>query len=336
MKKIITLLLCLVLTLTMFTACSDKDNTDDEIFIPIRQGNSVNYDTARAFRGTIIEEVTLQGGFTNPYSQNLAFTMTGGKMEYFDLHVDQSVKKGDLIANLSDDQLEEDIKVSKIKLDSAKATYDILMEKAPKSDETAFAKIDYDIAQTEYDALVAQREWLTIYAPFDGVITYVGNYWWGADVRQNSTVCTIVDSSRPRLTVVDQQNQLKNISFGTAVKVKQGAIASTTGKVVDVRTQEVRNRFTDESYSVNSYIIQVDDPEVKFEDFGEIQVIFTTLRRDDAIIVPTNAVYETDDGHYVNVLMNGVKVMVDVTVGIVHGDKTEILTGLDGTETIIL
>ncbi len=324
------------MSLSFMTGCSDKGNADDEIYIPIRQGNAVNYDTARVIKGTIIEEVTLQGGFTNPYSQNLSFTMTGGTMEQFDLHVDQEVKKGDLIANLADDELEEDIEIAGIKLDSAKTVYETLLAKSPNSDETKFAEIDYQIAQTEYDALVAQREWLTIYAPFDGKITYAGNFWWGANVRQNQTVCTIVDSSRACLTVADSRNQLSNISFGTAVKVQQGAIASTTGRVVDVRTTEQRNWFTDETSVVNSYIIQIDDPDVKFEDFGEIQVIFTTLRRDDAIIVPSNAVYETDDGYYVNVLINNMKVQYDVTIGIVHGDKTEILTGLDGTETIIL
>ena len=69
---------------------------------------------------------------------------------------------------------------------------------------------------------------------------------------------------------------------------------------------------------------------------GGIEVTFTTLRRDDAIIVPSNAVFETDDGYYVNVLIDGIKVQYNVTIGVISGDKTEILTGLEGGETIIL
>ncbi len=337
MKKHFVILLCLVLSLSLLTACSNKGNADDEIYIPIRQGNSVNYDTAHVIIGTIIEEVTLQGNFTNPYSQDMAFTMTGGSLEQLNVRLDQEVKKGDLIANLADDQLEDDIKISKIKLDSAEEVYNKLKSSKPNDDETKFAEIDYEIAKAEYDSLVAQREWLKLYAPFDGKVTYVGNYWWGSNVRQGSTICTIVDTSKPRLAVTDNRNQLENISFGTAVKVSQGTIVSTTGKVVDVRTAEVRQQWGQEgTVTVNSYVIQLDDESVKFEDFGNIDVTFTTLRRDDAVIVPSDAVYETDDGYYVNVLIDNVKVQQDVTIGIISGDKTEILTGLDGSETIIL
>lgn len=334
MKKILSLLICAVLCATLFTACSNKNNAEDEIYIPIRQGNHVNYDTAHAYKGTILEEVYLEGTFSTPYSTNLAFTMTDGIVEQFNVHVDQEVKKGDIIATLSDDALEEEITIQKLKLDSAKTTYETLVDIDPDGEETKFAKIEYDIEQTEYDALVEQRDWLVIKAPFDGRITYTGNYWWGANIRKNATVCTIVDTSRQWLTVNDGRNSLSNVSFGTAVKVNQGAIVHTTGHVVDVRT--VETRWGGESFTVNQYIIQVDDETAEFEDFGNIEVIFTTLRRDDAIIVPSNAVYETDDGYYVNVLIDNVKVQVTVTIGIVSGDKTEILTGLDGTETIIL
>lgn len=334
MKKLICILTCMTLSLITFASCGNNVTASDEIYIPIRQGNSVNYDTAHVYKGTILEQVTLDGTFTNPYSQNLSFTMTGGTIESFNVHIEQEVKKGDVIATLSDSDLEEEITVQKLKLDSAKSAYDILSKTAPDSDETAFAKIDYEIEQAEFDSLVARREWLVIYAPFDGKITYAGNYYSGASVKQNATVCTIVDTSRSCLTAIDNHSRLSNVSFGTAVTVSQGAIANTTGRVVDVRTEQAGRG--DDVYTRHSYIIQIDDEDVEFEDFGTIQVTFTTLRRDDAIIAPTSAVYETDDGYYVNVLIDNVKVQTYVTVGIVSGDKTEILTGLDGTETLIL
>lgn len=333
MKRLLCILICVILSTAMFVACGDGVTAEDEIYIPIRKGNSVNYETAHAYVGTILEQVTLDGSFSNPYTQNLSFTMTGGTIDEFNVHIEQEVKKGDVIATLSDGELEEEIVIQKLKLDSAKSTYEILLKSDPDSDETAFAKIDYDIEQAEYDSLIAQREWLVIYAPFDGKISYVGNYYSGAKVKQNSTICTIVDTSHSSLTVADNNNRLSNISFGTAVSISQGAIVNTTGKVVDVRSEQ--GGWGDDTYTRNRYIIQIDE-DVEFEDFGSIQVVFTTLRRDDAVIVPTNAVYETDDGYYVNVLINNVKVQTYVTVGIVSGNKTEILTGLDGTETLIL
>lgn len=334
MKKLICVLMCMTLALVTFASCGNKVTAEDEIYIPIRQGNSVNYDTAHVYIGTILEQVTLDGSFTSPYFQDMSFTMTGGTLDTINVHIEQEVKEGDVIATLTDEALEEEIVIQKLKLDSAKSTYETLLKTAPNSDETAFAEIDYAIEQAEYDALVAQREWLVIYAPFDGKVTSVGNYYEGATVKKNATICTIVDTSRSCLTAVDNRSSLSNVSFGTAVTVEQGALANTTGRVVDIRTEQAGRG--DDVYTRNSYIIQLDDESVEFEDFGTIQVTFTTLRRDDAIIAPTSAVYETDDGYYVNVLIDNVKVQTYVTVGIVSGDKTEILTGLDGTETLIL
>lgn len=271
----------------------------------------------------------------------------GGTIDQFNVHEDMEVKEGDIIATLKSDELEDQITIQKLKLDSAKSTYDVLKKnKGENDDETANAKIDYDIEQAKYDDLVKRREFLVIKAPCDGKISSVGNYWPGAQVRQNSRVCTIVDTTKVCLSAVDN-GQLKNISFGAKVDISQGTIANTTGKVVDVVTVErsaggfgggfgdFGGGGGDRTYTVNKYIVKPDE-DVKFEDFGTIQVTFTTLRRDDAIIVPAGAVFEFGDGYAVNVLIDGVKIQTSVTVGIRSGDKVEILTGLDGSETLIL
>ncbi len=333
MKKLLSIILVLVLCLTLFTACSEEDKVAEEIYVPIRTGNSINYDTVVAYRGSITERETLEASITYPYSTDLAFTLASGTISYVDIRPDMKVSKGDIIATLNDEALEEEIVIQKLKLDSAKNTYEVLVNKGASEEEISFAKIDYDIEQIEYDTLIERREFLVLRAPFDGVITYVANVWAGASVRQNQTICTIVDASRPCLTATDYRGLLKNVEFGTKVEVDQGALASTTGKVVDFRT--TTREFGDNVFSVSQYIIQCDD-DIEFSDMGGIEITFTTLRRDEAIIVPTNAVFETDEGHYVNVLMNGVKVQVTVTVGVVSGDRTEILTGLEGGETIII
>lgn len=333
MKKTAIYLMILTLCLSLFTACSDKNNVEDEIYIPIRQGNAINYDTTVAYKGSITETVTLEAEIDYPYSTDLCFTLTGGTIVEFYAREDMKVAKGDLIARLSDEKLEEEIVIQKLKLDSAKNTYEVLMDQKADESEIEFAKIEYDKQQVEYDRLVEMRDHLILRAPFDGTITSVGHAWWGATVEQNQRICTIVDASRPCLTATDRYGELSNIEFGTKVYVKQGALAETSGKVVDFVT--VTWGVGDNFRELNRYIIQCDE-EVEFSDMGGIEVTFTTLRRDDAIIVPTNAIYETEDGYYVNVLLNGAKVQYTITIGVQSDDKTEVLTGLEGGEQIII
>lgn len=335
MKKLLSFLLVLVLCLMLFTACNEEDKVAEEIYVPIRTGNSINYETVVAYKGSITERETLTAEITYPYSVNLSFTLTSGTIAHVDLRPDMSVKEGDVLCRLSDEKLEEDIVIQKLKLDSAKNTYEVLVNKGASEEEIGFAKIDYEVEQLEYDTLIERREHLVIKAPFDGKITYVGNVWNGASVRQNQTICTIVDTSRPSLAASDYRGVLKNIEFGTKVHINQGALADTTGKVVDSREVSAHWGFNDNPINVMQYVIQCDE-EVEFSDMGGIEVTFTTLRRDEAIIVPSDAVFETDEGYYVNVLIDGVKVQTTVTIGVISGDRTEILTGLEGGEKIII
>ena len=124
MKRILIVALALTLCLSAFCGCSKKENTDGEIYIPIRKGNQVNYNTVHAYKGTILEQVVLDAQFTTPYSTDLSFTMMEGTIAQLNVHEDMDVKAGDVIATLDTEELEDDITVQKLKLDSAKSTYD--------------------------------------------------------------------------------------------------------------------------------------------------------------------------------------------------------------------
>ena len=352
MKKLLSVITAAMIFCVLLVSCGEV-SVDDEVYIPIRTGNKVNYNTAHAIKGTILEQVTLDGSVTTPYTVDLSFTQMGGKIVELNIRQDFEVKEGDVIAVLDSTELEDEIVIQKLKLDSAQATYDNLRAQGANKNDIEFAKIDLDIEQYEYDVLVEKREFLVLRAPFDGRITSVNNYRVGSSINQYAALCTISDSSKVCLTARDSRGLLTNVAFGTRVDIAQGAISSTTGRVVDTITTEAGgwgNGFGfgfgfdfgggDMPSEVTTYVIQCDE-EIEFLDIGGIEVTFTTLRRDDAIIVPADAIYEaTDAGNvtssYVNVLMNGIKVQTPVTVGIISGEKAEILNGLDGSETLIL
>ena len=340
MKKALSILLVIALIPSLLCGCEKKEDESD-IYIPIRTGNSVNYDTVRAKVGTIMEQVSLDGAFGNPYTVDLSFTRMSGTVATVEVHDDQEVKKGDIIATLDSSELEDEIVVQELTLNSAKSTYENLQSQRASADDIEFARIAYEIEQYEYDKLVENREYLTLRAPFDGRIVSLRSYGVGSKIEQYATFCTISDSSRLCLTATDNLGQLTNISFGTRVDIVQGALVTTYGKVVDTITTQRYDRESGQNIDVTSYVIQCDEEGVEFAELGGIVVVFTTLRRDDAVIVPTEAVFEAVDdnnvtSNFVNVLMNGIKVQTAVTVGVISGDQTEIVSGLDGTETLIL
>ncbi len=353
-KKFLSVITAAALVGGLLCSCG-KPKTDENISIPIRTNGGINYETVHAVVGTLKDEVSIEGSFTTPYRVELMFTHMGGTIAAINVHEDQEVEEGEVIAVLSGDDLEEDITVQKIKLDSAQSTYDALVGSHASAEDIEFARIALEIEQTEYDNLTDKRQYLELKAPFAGRITSMNGYWVGAHIDQNSPFCTISDSSKVMLTARDRMGQLSNISFGTKVEIKQGSILETTGKVVDTVTSESGGwemwggnggfgGFGGDGgpTTVTSYIIQPDE-DLDFLEIGGIEVIFTTLRRDDAVIVPSEAIFEaTDDltnqtAQFVNVLMNGIKVQTQVEVGAVNSEGfAEIVNGLDGSETLIL
>lgn len=342
MRRILSIVTVLILCLTLFAACGKDKGNEGEIYIPIRKGNKVNYNTEHAYKGTILEQSVLDAVFTTPYSTDLCFTMMGGTISEINVREDADVKAGDVIARLDSEELENEIRVQELKYNSAKSTYEVLSKRG--GDEAELAKIDMEIEESVLNDLIARRDFLVITAPYDGRISYLSRYRVGSQIAKNAIFCTITDTSRVCLSATDD-GSLVNIGFGAKVSVSQGALVNTTGTVVDVVSEEFTGSFGgwgnfgegagNRTYSVNRFVIKPDE-EVEFEDFGNIQVTFTTLRRDDAVIVPSNTVFEFGDGHAVYVLINGVKVQTSVGVGIVSGDKTEITSGLDGSETLVV
>ena len=66
MKRIFAAITAMAVGLTMLTACADEGNLEGEIYIPIRQGNTVNYNTAKVYPGTIMGQVPWDAEFTTP------------------------------------------------------------------------------------------------------------------------------------------------------------------------------------------------------------------------------------------------------------------------------
>ena len=112
-----------------------------------------------------------------------------------------------------------------------------------------------------------------------------------------------------------------------ANKVVGSAVISYNGTVIDMVSNQWRG--------ADRIVISVPD-DVEFLDFGDLECHFTVSKHDDVVIVPSDAIKTINERNFVNVLMNGMKVEIDVEVGLSSGNETEIISGLSGGEQIIL
>lgn len=322
LKNVISFALCAVMAVSL-AACGGDEESD--VILPIYDNQAPNYSTTEAYVGTISESLRVKGNFATPYSVNAAFTAVSGNLDEILVKAETTIEKGDPIAVLRDDSLEDQITEQALKLNSVLNTYNTLVENEGDEYEIQYAYIDYSVEKIKYDSLVEQRNSLTLYAPISGKITWVADYQTGDYIDSGRTICTINDTSK--VYVVCSSEYIGAKEFGTQVNIKQGVYVDCYGTVIDMVANEWRG--------ADQIVISVPE-DVEFLDFGDLECHFVVSKHDDVVIVPTDAIKTINDRSFVNVLINDMKVEIDVEVGLSSGSETEILSGLSGGEKIIL
>lgn len=334
LKKRVLILAFAALCVLSLSGCGDKKE-DDEIKLPILEGDKIEFNTIKAEIGTISETYTLDGSYSNPYIMSVS-TQAGGKIESVNLKNGAEVKEGDVLITITSEDIDKQIADQQIRLDSVKQTYQTLgATKGTSAAELESARIDIDIEQNAMDQLLKNKEKYSVKAPVSGVISEVNgsedSYAIGKDIAQGALVCSITPSSGNVLCArTNDDNQLQNVNFGTSVSITHLNENVGTGIVSDII------HFDNGDYSNYCYVIKVDDKYGDISYYEGLKVTFNTYTKENVVLVPTDAIRSISDEKYVDVLIDGVKVQTAVETGISDELKTEIISGLTGTEDIIV
>ena len=329
-KRFLAFALCSAITAAVFlSGCSGSENNiEDEIYIPILDDADVNFSTVTAEITDLSTYFTARAQFSSPYYERIGFTKASGVVTEMNVKNEVSVSKGDVLVVLNSEELEYQIEQQELKLNSAKKTYDTRVGEDADKNEIEYAKIDYEVELAEYERLTAKREDYVLTAPCDGRITYIDeNLRVGASVSQGRTLIEINDTTRVALCASTGNQAAWNLPYGTQVSITQGIMVETTGTLVDI---------VDGAMNRKVLVINLNDPNVEFEDFGNMDISIVLNSLENVIAVPKEAVKELNNQKYVNVLANGIKMQVDVETGLEVGDSIEIISGLSGGEELIL
>lgn len=319
MKKSVIILALLMTTLT-FSACGDEKS--EPIAVPIYNAAEIQYTTEPVIIGSISQTRYADGKMDYPYTESI-IAAYGGTITR--IRVNDEVKKGDLIMKLDSSELEGKIKEEKAMLDAAKKSYN--SQKSKGGSDAEFAKINLDIEQNKYDKLLAELDGHEIYATCDGKLSV--NYKAGDTVNKGDIIGTLVDYSQPYLVAYSYGKEIPDVNFGTSITAKQGSLTAN-GHVVDIIDNTGSGGF-----SGFYYVIKTDE-ELKFSNSGGISVVFNIYSKENVVLAPNAAIRTVGERTYVNALIDGSKVEIDVEVGIAGDNDCEIISGLSGNEKLIV
>lgn len=263
------------------------------------------------------------------------------------------VHEGQVLVVLEAPELEQQVAAARQKYMQAQASYITSKDRyrrlletshtpgtvSPYDLEAAASRMQGDsaIAQGEYANYKAQetmKSYLTVTAPFGGVITERNIHpgaLAGPGAQNAKPMLVLQQSSRLRLVVDVPEQYAQQVKDGDEVRFKTNALPGQNFKgTVSRSSQSLSNSFRSETIEID-----VPNTENKFKPGMYAEVVLPTSGNANAYVVPRSAVITTTERKYIVVADNNIARIVDVSEGNQNSDSTEVFGRLTDNEKII-
>ena len=241
------------------------------------------------------------------------------------------------------------IEQSKAAVDGALGAYNLAkaqldLKKAPaRGVDVQYYQAQVNQAKAALDLAMNNLKDYTIYAPTDGIITFI-NYKIGEQITYGGSSNSSI--SKPAISMLGKNDfQIKvDVPESDIVKVKVGNPAKITldaygsgteftGQVIYIDVAETV--ISDVVYYKVTVALDKTDLAVKSGMTANVDI--QTAQKDDVLYIPNRAIKETETGQkYVEILKFGQPIKVNVSVGLKGDQGTEVQSGLKEGQAIII
>jgi RND family efflux transporter MFP subunit len=300
------------------------------------------------------QEIVLPGN-VQPYVTAPIYSRTNGYLQAWYFDIGAHVKKGQLLAVISTPEVDQQLGQSRSNLSTAEANLrlaEITKDRYEGLLKThAVAQQDVDNAVGSYNAnrsiveadqanvkqLEALQSFEKIYAPFDGIITArntdVGalvDSGSGGGVKTDLFHLSQVDRLRVYVNVPEQYSQATTSGLTAELTLSEFPGSTFTGKLV--RTAEAIN------FETRTLLAEVDvtNPTGKLLSGSYAEVHFKVPGTISTYIVPVDTLLFRKEGLRVATVKDRKAQLLPVTPGRDFGDTIEIISGLQGNESVIV
>lgn len=352
-----TKILCLflIVCILLFPGCtSDSSEAAPELLEPV----GVSMDTATVVRKDISRNLAFTG-VVQTEIQELYFEMNG-TLEALKVHYGDTVKKGDVLAVLDQESLEEQLESLEEQIaykqqinayTNQQLQYDIticqtelnkLQASEASNAEIQMKKMDLEeknmnLAQTkesqslelqqlngQLSKLKAEMGTNTLVAPCDGTIVYVdSNVNAGRSITAFEPIMYIADHS---------QLYISSEEIGEAVIENADSVVAKIG--------DKEYSITMQPYDSKEYVklllaggdpmshFSIDNIDENVEAGDYVVILVTSMTNKDTLVIPGNALYVDELGHFVYKVVDGRRERCEIEIGVSTSLEVQVLEGL--------
>jgi len=340
----------LVISLILFS-CSQVEKPIDLTAKAVNE--SSRYETGRVTENPLSSYVKLPGQL-KPFEEVNIYARVNGFVEEVFADRGTMVKKGQILVRLVAPEMESQVQLATSKYVQAQENAIASREKYRRlkeaaKEEGAVAPLDLDNAMARMkadDAIVmAERSnvdmmknvnsYLTIRAPFDGVITQ-RNISAGALVGPGSKsndqpMLVLQHLQKLRLEVFIPEAYVDQVDLKRPVSFIFNSIPEKTHEAKISRSANALTNMRSEAIEID---VQNKTQELKPGMYAEVKVPLLSAAK--SLLIPNNAIVRSTERQYVITVKGGKASYVDIKEGLKTKDSTEVYGELAGGDEVLL
>lgn len=285
-------------------------------------------------RENMVQNLSLSGDVL-PISQAKVFARVYGTLEKVEVNIGDYVRANQVLAHIDTTELAQEYLQAEATYRNALAVYD--RAKSLQS-QNLISQQDYDNAETgmtvakeNADAARTRLDYAVITAPFSGFITRRYLDPGAVLTSTNATLFDLMDLDSVKVVVNLLEKDVPTVNIGTQADVTldafpdrhfKGAVTRMSQAVaLDTRTMPVEIDLANKDHALRPGM------------FADVSLLIS--EQPNALTVPTQALLKDSEGYYVLTALNGTAHRRSVTLGPEDQLRTEILTGLSESDSVI-
>jgi RND family efflux transporter MFP subunit len=299
------------------------------------------------------QEVVLPGN-VQPYYNSPIYARTNGYVKHWYVDIGAHVKEGQLLADIETPEVDQQLEQARANLATAQANLNLSQITTARyqrlKNTNAVARQDVDNAsgansanaaivqadQANVRQLEALQSFEKVYAPYDGVITFrntdIGDLINSGNTGPSAQLFQIVQPETLRVYVNVPEAYAKQVKPGLGADLE---LAESPGRYFHgklVRTAQAID------YSTRTLLVEIEADNRTGEIFNGAyaQVHFKLPTASFAFVIPVNCLLFRAQGLQVAVVNNGCVELRTIKPGHDFGDNIEIVSGLNGTEEVVI
>lgn len=233
----------------------------------------------------------------------------------------------DLLTQAKKDLADVETKLQEAKADKSSAEASIVNDGKIASSQLSQEKTKLTVqdAQNKY-----QEALNGIIAEYDGVVTDL-SATQGATVQEGTQLLVLESYDEICVEFQASKYDLENLAIG------QKAVIDISGKEYEGTVTKINKMATPNSSGVPMVAarVHIDNPDSNVYLGIEARLKITTAQRQDALLVPVEAVNIDNDGNFCYIIENGALVKKYITTGISSSDYIEVTDGLSEKEEVV-